>query len=328
MTSPSQPTRSLRNNFNDSDTQGLCVMFGALRSGTTMLRLMLDGHPRLICPGETDFLVDFLQQAPDGSWSYDLERLSENRIFRSSRANLPTTADAATAFKAMLTDLRGEDQGTLVLVLHRNLGRLLDMVPDIPTIHLLRDPRDVARSTIGMGWSGHVYFGTHFWMETERQWDQNVARIDEGRRMETRYEDLVQNPETGLAKICTFLGDTYDPGMLRYPEYTTYDRPDAGLAEQWRRKLSTDELSLVEPLFGDLLEDRGYALSGVSGRTPRPLEWLRMWVQHKRSVWQFRINKFGLYDPLIVALAKRIGLAHYTRPAQRRMREITRQNLK
>ena len=27
------------------------ILFGALRSGTTLLRLMLDGHPRITCPG-------------------------------------------------------------------------------------------------------------------------------------------------------------------------------------------------------------------------------------------------------------------------------------
>ncbi|MEO0829425.1 MAG: sulfotransferase, partial [Pseudomonadota bacterium] len=323
-----QPAGSGKNGAKEADTQGLCVMFGALRSGTSMLRLMLNGHPRLICPGETDFLVDFLQRAPDGSWHYDLERLSENRIFRSSRANLPETADAATAFKAMLADLRGDEPGTLVLVLHRNLGRLLDLVPDIPAIHILRDPRDVARSTIGMGWSGHVYFGTEFWMETEHEWDRNVARISEDRQIETRYEDLVRDPEAALGEISTFLGEDYDPGMLSYPDYTTYDRPDPALAEQWRRKLSPNELGLVEPLFGDLLEGRGYTPSGEPPRTPGQIEWLRMWVKHKRSVWRFRINKFGLHDPLIVAIAKRVGLAHLTLPAQRRMREITQQNLK
>ncbi len=43
------------------------VIVGAARSGTTLLRLMLDAHPQLAIPPETHFLPDLraLQQRPD-----------------------------------------------------------------------------------------------------------------------------------------------------------------------------------------------------------------------------------------------------------------------
>src|SRR6266446_4938843 len=47
---------------------------GVGRSGTTLLRLMLDAHPELAIPGETHFLADFV--------SLDASELTRDRFFR------------------------------------------------------------------------------------------------------------------------------------------------------------------------------------------------------------------------------------------------------
>lgn len=304
------------------------MLFGALRSGTTMLRLMINGHSQLVCPGETDFLTDYLVPTPGGGWHYDLESLAENRIFQDSRAKLPDTAEAGPAFRSMVADLRGGDSGTLVLVLHRGLARLLDLVPDIPILHLVRDPRDVARSAIGMGWAGHVYYGARIWLQSEEEWERVAPRLADDQSLELRYEPLVHDPEAVLGKICNFLGKRYDPAMLSYSERSTYDRPDPSLTEQWRKKWGPHELSVTEPLFGDLLVRRGYEPSGQPATFPSRATRLAMWAANKRFVWNFRIRKFGLRDPLLTALARRVGLPQLATPARRRMQEITRKNLK
>ena len=51
------------------------ILYGALRSGTTMLRLMLDAHPALSCPGESDFLFDHLRAEAD-TWRYDRRKMA------------------------------------------------------------------------------------------------------------------------------------------------------------------------------------------------------------------------------------------------------------
>lgn len=312
----------------ESDMPELCVLFGALRSGTTMLRLMIDGHPRLICPGETDFLTDFLFPAPNGGWRYDLEALSEDRIFQDSRAELPDTAVAGTAFQSMVANLRGEDPGCLFLVMHRGLGRLLDLLPDVRIIHLVRDPRDVARSAIGMGWAGHVYYGADIWLQCEKEWERNAPRLAEDQSLELRYETLVQHPEAVLSDICGFVGERFDLGMLKYSEGSTYDPPDPSLVEQWRKRLSAHDLGLIEMRLGDLLARRGYERSGHRPIAPGPAERFALWIANKRSVWRHRITRFGLRDPLIVGFAHRVGLPRLAAPARRRIDNITRSHLK
>lgn len=306
----------------------LCVAFGSLRSGTTMLRLMLDGHPDIVCPGETDFLLDYLILDQQGHWRYDLEALAADRIFKASRARLPDTDLAGPAFASMVNDLRGDSKGCLVLVLHRGLERLLKLEPHIKVLHLLRDPRDVARSAIGMGWAGNVYYGARTWLGTEREWEQVATRLDTRQSLELRYEELVGNPKKVLSEICEFLGRSYDPAMLDYHGNSTYDRPDPSLIEQWRRKLTQLEVGLIEPLFGDLLVKRGYEPSGYDPVIPGPIARLKLRVEHSRLVWRRRFARYGVIDPLLVRFGGGLGFTGLARSAQARMDVITRQHLK
>lgn len=301
----------------------LCLLYGALRSGTTMLRLMLDGHPRLTCPGETDFLTDHLRPAPGTptGWRYDLEALAADRIFRASPANLPETDEAEAAFAAMIADLgegAGED-GTLVLVAHRGLDRLLDLRPRMPVLHLLRDPRDVARSAVGMGWAGNSYYGAETWLKTEAAWEASRQRLPLDQVHTLRYESLVRQPEAELDRVMDFLGLAYDPGLLTYAEHSTYAPPAPDLAEQWRQQQDQRELGLLEPRLGRLMEARGYAASGAPAITPGPGRRLGLWLQNKRGVWGHRIGRYGVIDPLLLAAGTRLHLAPLARGAQARI---------
>ena len=302
----------------------LCILYGALRSGTTLLRLMLNNHPQLICPSEADFLAEALRPAdgPSG-WVYDTNHLLASRIFRASRAELPAETEGRAAFREMTGQMRGDEQGCLVLDMHRGLDRILDLVPDVRIVHLLRDPRDVARSAIGMGWAGNVYNGAKIWLETEEIWERCLPRLAPGQMHELRYEDLVKSPEAELTGICNFLGVAYDPAMLTYGENSTYEAPDPKLIEQWRRKQSPRELGLVEARLGPLLEARGYAPSGHPQITPNAFERLGLLLEDKKGVWQTRIRRYGLVDPLVLAIGRRLSLGGLVRRTKRRIDDKT-----
>ena len=307
----------------------ICVVFGALRSGTTMLRLMIDNHPRFMCPGESDFLFDHLVPRPNGTWRYDLEALAASRGFQGSGVRLPDTDDAIPALSSMIADLRGTFSGCIVLVLHRHLDRLLQMKPDIPILHLVRDPRDVARSAIGMGWAGNVFYGAKTWLVTEKEWERVVPHLPTNQILEFQYEALLRNPDEILGNLCSFLQAAYDPAMLDFPSSSTYSAVDASLAQQWRHKQTPRELGLIEPLFGDLLTKRGYEPSGHTPIIPGFVERVRLRLGHSSSVWRRRIGRYGLRDPLIVLVCRRIlRFPQWARAAQSRMDVITKKYLK
>jgi hypothetical protein len=306
-----------------------CILYGALRSGTTMLRLMMDHHPQLTCPGEADFLTDALRpgNGPSG-WKYDPDHLLDDRIFRASLAALPESEDAGVAFRDMTGHLRGGTEGCLVLDIHRGIDRILDLAPDVPIVHLVRDPRDVARSAIGMGWAGNVYHGADIWLSAEQVWQENLSRFAPGQVHEVRYEALVRAPEATLSGICDFLGIDYAPGMLEYGDDSTYTAPDTSLVEQWRRKQTPRDLGLVEPLFGDLLEARGYAPSGHPPISPNRFQRMGLMAENKWGAWQTRVSRYGIADPLLLAVSRRLYLDGLARRTKRRIDEKTLSYLK
>jgi hypothetical protein len=299
------------------------LVYGALRSGTTLLRLMLNAHPRLVCRGESDWLFDHLRPDRKGGLHLDRTALQGDRIFRASGVEIPTVADGRAAVHTMTSALQGREVGPLVLMTHRNPGRMFDLFPRARVLHLLRDPRDVARSCIGMGWAGTVYHGLDLWLETERAWDGVVARLHPGQALEIRYEELIQDAPGTLGQICEFFGETYDPAMLSYSGNTTYAAPDPALTEQWRRKLSPRDIGLIEARAGSLLAARGYAPSGHPPVRPGALQRAGLWLENKKGVWRTRIARYGIVDPLLLAVARRPGLGWLARGAKRRVEART-----
>lgn len=295
----------------------VCV-YGALRSGTTMLRLMLDSHPKLSCPGESDVIFRYLT-INGATWTLDTEALQRDWLFKTS--GLTLIDGTARAQVASMIEQAGRGRERTVLMVHRDLRRVLDVQPNLQVIHMLRDPRDVARSSIGMGWAGNVYHGVGHWMKTEADWTAAAPKLTGTPCVDLRYEDLVLHPEAEIARICDFLGVTFDPAMLNYDQWSTYDKPDGALTYQWRRKLSPREVGLLEGRLGDLLEARGYAPSGHQRIRPSLTGRLALWLNNKGGIWRRRFRDYGLIDPIAVSLANRMRVPGLARRARERMDE-------
>lgn len=107
--------------------------------------------------------------------------------------------------------------------------------------------------------------------------------------------------------------------MLAYDANSTYSKPDTSLVEQWKRMQTPREIGLVEYRIGALLTETGYAPSGPPAPPPGRLEGLALALQNRRAIWATRIERFGLLDPLVVAIANRLGLPGLGEGAQRRM---------
>lgn len=304
------------------------IVFGALRSGTTLLRLMLDMNPRFNCPGETDFLFDFLDMEAPGGPRLDRDALLRNRIYQASGVTLSPDLDGVEAVQDMIRQLQRPDKDCLVLMLHREVETALRILPDAPVLHMLRDPRDVARSAIGMGWAGTEYHGAIYWIRTERDWDAMQRAIPDARVQDLHYEALIRAPEAELRKVSEFFGVPYDPAMLAYDEGSTYAAPDTSLVEQWRRKQTPQAVGLVEGRLGPMLTSRGYTPSGHPPLDPGPLLRARLWLRDKRAVWALRTRRYGIIDPVLVGLGKRLGLPGLARGAQQRMNRKQVQFLK
>lgn len=290
------------------------------------MRLILDSHPLISCPGERNFLLDHLTRDGD-AFTLDVDALSRDRIFQASGIELPTTKDGRIAFQEMLVQEVPED-GVLVLVLHRDLDVLLDLLPDVPVIHLVRDPRDVARSSIGMVWAGNTWYGVEHWLGTERGWDRCVARFSEGQTHLLRYEDILAAPEAELTGLCQFMGLGYDPAVLTYSETSSYEALDPKLSFQWKRKQSKQDVQHTEFKAGALLVARGYEPSGFPITEPSAFQRIRLWIDQKSYTWKIRFRRYGYRDPILAYLGRRLGLPSIANAANDRMNVKTLKYLK
>lgn len=305
----------------------MVFLFGSLRSGTTLLRLMVDAHPELANPGETDFLFDHLDLTRDPP-RYDLEALRLDRIFRARGLHLPPGLDGLDLLAEMLAQLSAGAPGRTSLNIHRHPDRLAAACPEARVVHLVRDPRDVARSSIGMGWAGTLFHGVGHWIGTEEAWARAAPAFPEDRVLELRYEALLRDPQAELRRLCAFLGVDWSPRMLDFHETSTYAPVDARLAEQWRRRSSLREIRHVESRAAPLMERLGYALAGGPPRLPGPPERAMLALRNRTAIWRFGMKRYGARLFWAEKLARVAGLRTWHTRLHLEMQRIQERHLK
>ena len=216
---------------------------GATRSGTTLLRLMLDAHPELAIPGETHFVVPMIKATWRRARSADeladmiiaSERwgdfqLEEAELRERLRAVDPLNcADAVRAFFGLYAEHQGKERwGDKTPGYVRSMRLIQKVFREARFVHIIRDGRDVALSLVPRSW------GPSTVEEAAEKWRQ---RIEVARRqqphlrhyIEVHYEDLVTDTEAVLREVASFCELDYDPAMLRY-----YERAPERLAEKAR----------------------------------------------------------------------------------------------
>src|SRR5215470_6456055 len=201
------------------------------RSGSTLLRFLLDAHPEIACPPETNVPALCAQLAT--VWS-----LIEGAPLSANRGDEPPVVpDAAIAgIRATMNMMVGsylERRGKTPYC-DKSLGTarfadLLDRVyPDARFLCLYRHPMDVIASGVeacpwGLnGYGFDPYIATtpgNAVLALARFWADSVAvtlAAEEGFAdscLRVRYEDLVTDPEGTAKGIFEFLGAAPAPGI-------------------------------------------------------------------------------------------------------------------
>lgn len=295
---------------------------GSVRSGTTMLRLMLDHHPRLGIFGEFEY--GFAWASEDGFPEIDeyLAHLEQDRVFLRNRHQTPPQIGTKAMVRALFEELAERTGKPKVgAAIHSNFHHIPEVWPGAKFIHIVRDPRDVARSVMQMGWVGTLWHGAAFWSDAIRKWDQLASVVPAERRFEVRYEDLVADPEQVLTETCEFLGEEFHPEMLRYDEDTTYSAPDARFVEQWRHRLNEEQLEQVEARCRRQMPRYGYR----TATPPRRFgigERLALHYEHRLNRIRFNLDRYGPQLYLAWQVAKRTSGAPFSGDILRRVRQV------
>ncbi len=270
---------------------------GCGRSGTTLLRAMLDSHGQLAIPPESYFLIPTLRigggrtPLPDERVEALLETIIEFPSFaewqlpadvareRVRAARPRSAAELLTTLYATYAEVHGKPRYGDKTPYHvRHIERLAADFPDARFVHLLRDGRDVAASLVKSHFGPtSIPAGALFWRRHVEEGRAAGARLPADRYMEVRYEDLVSTPEETLQRLVAFLGMTFDRGMLTYHERADellggmrradhlqgIARPPAKRSD-WRKTMSKRDVTLFDLLAGDLAEELGYERPSVN----------------------------------------------------------------
>lgn len=232
---------------------------GAPRSGTTLMRLMLDSHPQLAIPHETSFvpralalgggagrdeLARFLLDFP--TWP-DLAT-SESELREALASVEPfALADGLRAFYRRYAAARGKARwGDKTPSYALDLPTIAAAFPEARFVHLVRDGRDVAVSLRPL-WFAPGQDMTRLASEWARYVvAARAAGAELGSRyLEVRYEHLVLDPSRELTRVTDLLELPFSPGMLRYFEGATARlREGQGRTDAAGRVLVTQEQRL------------------------------------------------------------------------------------
>jgi len=299
-------------------------LVGAERSGTTLLRLMLDHHPKIAFNLESDYLVS--QLSDDGAYP-DMERYREwlkyDRVFQHSRFVIDERFDFVRLVNDFLNQKRLREGKEMVgATVHHRFGNLNLVWPRAKYIYLFRDGRDVADSVRCKGWAGNVYVAADRWLEAETEWDGLRHRLSADDWIEVRYEELINDTKPQLVRICAFLRVPYSERMFDYVRTSNYGAPDVRFCYRWKSAMRKVDVQRIEEKLGDRLLRRGYGLSHYP-RISLPALTRRFLQVHSRvNSFRFRLRKYGAILTLQEIVTRRWGLAHMHRDATRRIASI------
>ncbi len=207
------------------------------RSGTTLVRMMLDAHPELAIPSETHFVPQLIEAFDERRLGPDevLEMVRSHRRWQDFhleaselearlREREPLDAgESLRAFFSLYAQSRGGktrwgDKTPEYVECMRPISKAL---PEARFIHVIRDGRDVAMSRVR--WRMQRAGKKPPMERLAKRWVKAVTGArKQGHRlphyMEVRYEDLIAETESTLRRICEFIELDFDPAMLSYHE--------------------------------------------------------------------------------------------------------------
>jgi hypothetical protein len=269
---------------------------GVNRSGTTLLRLMLDAHPEMAIPPETHFIpalkryIGKQDPTPEEVVAFLVAHrrwgdfgLDPDELLDRIRRQKLLTRKVVRSFYELYAEKQGKTRfGDKTPGYVKQMGIIQRAVGGARFVHLIRDGRDVAISR-----EARVLDEELPVERLAKIWKRRISRARGQAEhrvkhyMELRYEDLVVDPEAGLRRVCPAMLDYHQHAAERLSEI---DRDLPGDAEgatrpaaeriaahslatepprpdrlyRWKEGMSAEDEATFERVAGDLLADLGY----------------------------------------------------------------------
>ncbi len=242
------PTKTAADESRNNRGEGRVFVLGSWRSGTTLLRKILDSHTRIHAPAETWFLLPLMdlwhgEHAAEGSPSRQAAAAIRGHL------DFDQFLECCRAFAASFYQARIPPEATYYVDKTPFYLRLADMLPKLfpeaKFILLTRDPR-------GTVWSQHTW--KHIESPSPEGHFEGVAednrvldsffQSNSEKTLHVPYEQLCTEPESSARSLCDFLNLPFEPAMIEYglkPHHEGYgdektrehNRPHVDAVRRW-----------------------------------------------------------------------------------------------
>ncbi|MBT8208286.1 MAG: sulfotransferase, partial [Acidimicrobiia bacterium] len=235
------PTTSHPKSEDEEKNPPAVFILGPPRSGTTLLRIMLAGHPDLFSASELQLLgFSTLREratAYSGSFSAWLDgtirAIMEINQCEASEAKATMQADedadlSTKQFFGRIQELIGPrtlvDKSPSYALDPAALRKAETDFTRPRYVHLVRHPRPVIDSFEKHHMEQVIYLRNHsfdsrqlgelVWTLSHRNITEFLATVPEDRRHQLRFEDLVQDPASQMEELCMALSIPFHPGVV------------------------------------------------------------------------------------------------------------------
>jgi hypothetical protein len=244
-------------------------LIGTHRSGTSLLRRIVDSHVNIACPPESFFLENYASLASNPDVLCGLENLGFNGE-QAKQGLAVSSSFFHEAYRLAKNKPRWADKTPQYVFCLDNILGLFGRESQF--IFIFRNPLDVAYSIWKRGWSFGRYSDNSLENTCMYVADAISKQVDFLARNRSschvvKYEELVDNPAETLTHICAFLHEPWDPNMLTFydshHDFGTEDPVVRGTrgfvksADNWRG-WQQEELVVAKRVLADSMLAIGY----------------------------------------------------------------------
>ena len=257
---------------------GPIFVVGMPRSGTTLLRALLNQHPQIsLALTESHFIPYFIKTFGDppsmdtpAKVEHFIKRFHQTVFYQNlSKQGYVFTAEDlqqrarldswASIFETILRHFSPVPQSPDVIWGDKTPGYLQhipllrQLYPEARFLHIIRDPRDYCLS-VKQSWGKNIYRAAHRWQATLHRARQAGRELGDA-YLEITYESLLAETEDVMKRIAAFLECSYHPNMAQIglsPEDTGSTTGKYGIvkdnANKYRQHLSPREIERIEEI--------------------------------------------------------------------------------
>jgi hypothetical protein len=268
-------------------------IIGSQRSGTTLLRLILNAHSEIAIPEEGTFWMPLLRSLkgrynepiPETSLNRYINYIEKNDQFRAwfmrgcSLSEL-LKGGQSVSLRILMNAVYEEYArvhskkmwGDKTPSFFRMVNELSSFFPEAKFINVIRDGRDVYLSLKDREKGRkNIAVAALEWRHKVQKVKKSFSRFPSDRVLNVRFEDILTDPERRTKDICAFLGIRFEDRMLQF--YKTSHkfigehhserifRPiSAEAAGKWKGKLSVGKNRIYELIAYDCLRENDYPI--------------------------------------------------------------------